>query len=144
MPLIRLIGLTLLGFVVTALGACQTLYETLTTVQTPASIVEISGPAHSVVGQPVSIDVNVYVGPNGCYSLAGVDAKLDEAAHHVTVSATSNLRTGGMCSQAIVGKRASVTFTPKEPGTYRVQAERFKSYADATASSTLDVVVTAP
>lgn len=111
-------------------------------------ITSLQAPGQSGVGQPVRLSIRMLLGSSTCTKFGKVTAEVNEATKEVLVGATQlSLQSNGslVCTADVVYASASVSFTPKEAGTYRVTARPFAADTSAreqgTSTSELEIVV---
>lgn len=95
----------------------------------PTEILDLRGPATAVAGQAVELTVQAVIGSSSCNKPGELTLEVDAAARTVTVRATRLAAQADPmipCTEDYGWQRQTATFTPAEPGTWRVLAERFR------------------
>lgn len=94
----------------------------------PSTIHHIEGPTQAKVGQTVEISVWAFAGPHGGYDLRSATTDVDSPSKTVTVRAKMGvlqIPLGGYAQMVRGYKLTKTFFTPKDTGTYHIQAAKF-------------------
>lgn len=123
--LVRFIGSASL---IVSLPACNAIYD-----YHPMSVKQLQVPSTSPKETPVEVTL-VGVLPDTCWSVGGIETKVDQANRRVWIAATRKLSTleGGPCALRPDYPVLKTSFVPEHAGTYLI----------ASAGATAEIRVT--